>query len=63
MVERLPIRILGAVVNAVKHGESGYSYGYYMPGYDYEEEDEDDSAEVAARLIRGQPRADKLKRG
>jgi capsular exopolysaccharide synthesis family protein len=43
MLERFPVRLLGAVLNGVKPGDAyGYqSYQYYMPGYDYEIEPEE----------------------
>lgn len=41
VLERLPIRVAGAVLNDVKPGADGYYYGYYsyyMPGYVAEDE-------------------------
>lgn len=54
MLERLPIRLLGAVLNDVKGGDAyGYRYySYYMPGYEYEVEPETDDDEVPS-LVRG----------
>jgi len=45
-LDRLPIRLMGAVLNDVREGDShGYGYySYYMPGYEYMEEQEDDKA-------------------
>jgi tyrosine-protein kinase Etk/Wzc len=57
MVDRLPIRLLGAVVNAVRERDSGYYYGYYMPGYEYE----DEAPEEKAVLETGHQK--KLKKG
>lgn len=50
MLERLPIRLLGAVLNDVKGGEGyGYRYySYYMAGYDYQVEAETDDDETPA---------------
>lgn len=48
VLDRLPVRILGAILNDAKD-QSAYGYGYYsyyMPGYEYEEE-----AEVGAALL------------
>jgi polysaccharide biosynthesis transport protein len=42
VLDRLPVRILGAILNDAKD-QSAYGYGYYsyyMPGYEYEEEGE-----------------------
>jgi tyrosine-protein kinase Etk/Wzc len=41
-VSRLPIRVLGAVINDVKPGDGYHSYAYYgyLPGYETSEEDE-----------------------
>jgi capsular exopolysaccharide synthesis family protein len=41
-VSRLPIRVLGAVINDVKPGDGYHSYSYYgyLPGYETSEEDE-----------------------
>jgi len=50
VLDRLPVRILGAILNDAKEA-SAYGYGYYsyyMPGYEYEEE-----AEAAALLDDG----------
>ncbi|MBE0591031.1 MAG: CpsD/CapB family tyrosine-protein kinase, partial [Gemmatimonadales bacterium] len=47
VLDRLPVRVLGAILNGAKEA-SAYGYGYYsyyMPGYEYEEE-----AEPAALL-------------
>jgi capsular exopolysaccharide synthesis family protein len=50
LLERLPIRILGVVMNDVTEGEYGhyFGYGYYLPGY--EAENEDDSPQPPAEL-------------
>jgi capsular exopolysaccharide synthesis family protein len=42
MLDRLPVRVLGAILNDAKDA-TGYGYGYYsyyMPGYESEEESE-----------------------
>jgi succinoglycan biosynthesis transport protein ExoP len=38
MLDRLPIRILGAVLNGVKEGGAYRYYSYYVPGYEAEDE-------------------------
>ena len=38
LVDRLPIRLLGAVLNDVDTGESGYKYYSYVYGYTAEDE-------------------------
>jgi len=56
-VDRLPIRVLGAVLNDVRPGAGGgYYYGYYsyyLPGYGADDElvDEDETAEQAGRVL------------
>jgi succinoglycan biosynthesis transport protein ExoP len=41
IVDRLPVRVLGAVLNGVQdQGRYSY-YSYYMPGYDYDDGPED----------------------
>jgi capsular exopolysaccharide synthesis family protein len=44
MIERFPIRLVGAVLNGVKpgHGDEYRYYQYYMPGYDYDVEPEEE---------------------
>lgn len=40
LLDHLPVRLIGAVLNAVPpHSAYGYYYGYYLPGYEVEEED------------------------
>jgi capsular exopolysaccharide synthesis family protein len=53
MLERFPIRLLGAVLNDVRQGDAyGYRYyQYYMRGYDYEIEPEDETEDVGARTL------------
>ena len=43
LLDRLPVRLLGAVLNGVKDQKAyGYKYySYYMPGYEYEVEEDD----------------------
>lgn len=43
-LRRLPIRVLGAVLNDVKAGEGMYRYYSYIPGYRSEDEVEPDAA-------------------
>jgi Mrp family chromosome partitioning ATPase len=38
LVDRLPIRLLGAVLNDVNTAESGYKYYHYVYGYTAENE-------------------------
>jgi capsular exopolysaccharide synthesis family protein len=40
MVERLPIRILGVVINAVREQDGDRYYTYYTEGYELEDEEE-----------------------
>jgi capsular exopolysaccharide synthesis family protein len=40
ILDRLPIRIVGAVLNGVRENNVYRYYSYYLPGYEYEEEDE-----------------------
>ena len=52
VLDRLPIRLLGAVLNDVPHGAAyGYyaNYSYYLPGY--EAVDEDDGRQVAGPQV------------
>ena len=53
VLDRLPIRVAGAVLNDVKPGADGYYYGYYsyyMPGY--VAEDERAGASQAGTLVK-----------
>jgi len=49
-LDRLPIRVLGAVLNDVK-ADGVYKYYSYLPGY--HSEDEEDAADPGARLPAG----------
>lgn len=40
ILDRLPIRVVGAVLNAVRENNVYRYYSYYLPGYEYEEEDD-----------------------
>jgi Mrp family chromosome partitioning ATPase len=42
ILDRLPVRVLGAVLNGVD-GQSAYKYYSYLPGYEAGEEDLDDT--------------------
>ena len=44
MVERLPIRLLGVVMNGFETGESSYRYYSYLPGYEARSEDAEHQA-------------------
>jgi Mrp family chromosome partitioning ATPase len=39
VLDRLPVRILGAVLNGVREGSASSYYSYYLPGYEHEDED------------------------
>jgi capsular exopolysaccharide synthesis family protein len=39
VLDRLPVRVLGAVLNAVKEWSVYRYYAYYLPGYEHEEEE------------------------
>ncbi len=58
MLERFPIRLLGAVLNDVRQADAyGYRYyQYYMRGYEYEIEPEDEAEDIAARTLTDGPR-------
>ena len=51
VLDRLPIRVLGAVLNDAKdaqaYGYYGY-YSYYLPGYESPEEDEEVAKVIGA---------------
>jgi hypothetical protein len=53
VLDRLPIRTLGAVLNDVPRGAGSYyyyaPYSYYLPGY--EAVDEDDGQGARARIV------------
>jgi len=40
MLDRLPTRILGAVLNDVRAGDGSYRYYSYLPGYNTHDEKE-----------------------
>ena len=50
VLDRLPIRILGAVVNGVKDWTPYQYYAYYLPGYEHAEEPGRKGAGTAKRL-------------
>ncbi len=41
VLDRLPIRVIGAVLNGVRENNVYRYYSYYLPGYEYEEEEEE----------------------
>ena len=41
VIDRLPIRIVGAVLNGIRGGGVYKYYSYYLPGYEYEPEGKD----------------------
>jgi Mrp family chromosome partitioning ATPase len=57
LVERLPIRMLGCIVNAVLEEDGQHYASYYMEGYELEDEDE------PARKIVHRQHARELSRG
>jgi capsular exopolysaccharide synthesis family protein len=38
VLDRLPVRVLGAVLNGVRQGSESSYYSYYLPGYEHEDE-------------------------
>ncbi|MDH5761328.1 MAG: polysaccharide biosynthesis tyrosine autokinase, partial [Gemmatimonadota bacterium] len=55
MLSRLPLRVLGAILNDVEQGSATYRYyhSYYLPGYAPGEEDEERDGGAATRLLSG----------
>jgi capsular exopolysaccharide synthesis family protein len=55
LLDRLPVRVLGAVLNDVKGGKAyGYRYySYYLPGYEHESEEESEAAGGARKGLLG----------
>ncbi|HWO88352.1 MAG TPA: polysaccharide biosynthesis tyrosine autokinase [Gemmatimonadales bacterium] len=51
VLDRLPVRILGAVLNGVKEWNVYRYYAYYLPGYEHEE---DEAAGTGGRLLTGE---------
>jgi polysaccharide biosynthesis transport protein len=51
VLQRLPVRLLGAILNAVPAGEAYRYYSYYLPGY----EAVDEEAERTSGPNKGQP--------
>ena len=51
VLDRLPVRVLGAVINDVRPGDLYRSYSYYMAGYELEEEEAADDARVPGRRV------------
>jgi capsular exopolysaccharide synthesis family protein len=51
VLDRLPVRILGAVLNGVREWSIYRYYAYYLPGYDHEE----DEARTGSQLLGGGP--------
>ena len=52
VLDKLPVRVLGAVLNDVRGGPAGRYYryySYYLPGYEQEEERDDAKAALMAR--------------
>jgi tyrosine-protein kinase Etk/Wzc len=49
VLDRLPVRILGAVLNGVKEWNVYRYYAYYLPGYEHDE----DEAGTAGKLLGG----------
>jgi capsular exopolysaccharide synthesis family protein len=41
VLDRLPIRVIGAVLNGVRESNVYRYYSYYLPGYEYEEDEEE----------------------
>src|SRR5436853_356762 len=39
VLQRLPVRLLGAILNAVPAGEADRYYSYYLPGYEAQDEE------------------------
>lgn len=52
MVDRLPVRVVGAVLNGVRERNVYRYYSYYLPGYDADEEEED-PARAGGRVLGG----------
>ena len=50
VLDRLPVRLLGAVINDVRWGSDYRYYSYYLPGYELT--DEDEAREPARSLLR-----------
>jgi succinoglycan biosynthesis transport protein ExoP len=44
VLQRLPVRLLGAILNAVPAGEAYRYYSYYLPGYEAVDEEEAEQA-------------------
>jgi Mrp family chromosome partitioning ATPase len=42
VLQRLPVRMLGAILNDVPAGAAYRTYSYYLPGYEAEDEDAGD---------------------
>jgi hypothetical protein len=42
VLQRLPVRMLGAILNDVPAGGAYRSYSYYLPGYEAVDEDTGD---------------------
>jgi capsular exopolysaccharide synthesis family protein len=51
VLDRLPVRVLGAVLNGVKEWNVYRYYAYYLPGYEHEE---DEAAGAGGKLLGGE---------
>ncbi len=51
MVDRLPIRLLGAVLNGTPADSSAYRYYSYLPGYQVETEEDDEARQLQQGVV------------
>lgn len=51
MVDRLPVRVVGAVLNGVRERNVYRYYSYYLPGYDVDEEADDEAPSAGNRVL------------
>jgi tyrosine-protein kinase Etk/Wzc len=50
VLDRLPIRVIGAVLNGVRENNVYRYYSYYLPGYEYEEDEEGGETKLLDRV-------------
>ncbi len=50
LLDRLPIRVLGAVLNDVRSGAVYHYYSYGLPGYEHKDEEEERDPKLLGRV-------------